>query len=167
MSGYPRASSQSDSECDFEESQDFVPCSQSTPVAGFHQRIHGLHGILPSLYSNLNANYNKTKISPENGKHQATSSCLKNVKTPSQESQSPVISSLTQPAIFDHCPTAECLESDMDEWVPPTTRKEFLSNILGFKVMCLRKRLAIHSPDQKELPRKKLMKVAHKTNMLN
>ncbi|XP_028729302.2 DNA damage-induced apoptosis suppressor protein [Peromyscus leucopus] len=167
MSGYPRASSQSDSECDFEESQDFVPCSQSTPVAGFHQRIHGLHGILPSLYSNLKANYNKTKISPENGKRQATSSCLKNVKTPSQKSQSPVISSLTQPAIFNHCPTAEYLESDMDEWVPPTTRKEFLSDILGFKVMCLRKRLAIHSPDQKELPRKKLMKVAHKTNMLN
>lgn len=27
----------SDSESDFEDSQDFVPCLQSTPVAGFHQ----------------------------------------------------------------------------------------------------------------------------------
>ncbi|KAL6081666.1 hypothetical protein STEG23_005573 [Scotinomys teguina] len=165
VSKYPRASSQSDSECDFEESQDFVPCSQSTPVAGFHQRIHGLRGILPSLYSNLNANYKKTKISPENDKHQAASTCPKNVKTPRQKSQSPVTSSLTQP---ETQPTAECLESDVDEWVPPTTRKVFLSDILGFEVMCLRKRLAVHySPDQKELPRKKLIKVAHETNMLN
>ncbi|KAL1774605.1 DNA damage-induced apoptosis suppressor protein [Sigmodon hispidus] len=161
-----RQSSQSDSECDFEESQDFVPCSQSTPIAGFHQRIHHLRGtfkILPSLYSNLNANCRKTKLSPENGTCQTTSACPKNVKTPSQKSKSPVISSLTQPEIFNHCST-ECLESDVDEWVPPTTKKVFHSDILGFKVMCLRKRLAVHySPDQKELPRKKLIK----TNMFN
>lgn len=164
----PRASSQSDSESDFSESQDFVPCSQSTPVAGFHQRIHGLRGtfkILPSLYSNLNANYKKTKISPENDKCQATSTFPKNVKIPSQKSKSPVVSGLTQPEI-NHCPTAEGLESDVDEWVPPTTQKVFLSDTLGFKTMCLRKCLAVHySPDQKELPRKKLIKVAHKTNM--
>ncbi|KAM7330526.1 hypothetical protein ACRRTK_009715 [Alexandromys fortis] len=158
----PRASSQSDSESDFSESQDFVPCSQSTPVAGFHQRIHGLRGtfrILPSLYSNLNANYKKTKISPENDKQQATSTFPKNVKTPSQKSKSPVVSGLTQPEI-NHCPT-EGPESDVDEWVPPTTQKVFLSDTLGFKAMCLRKCLA----DQKELPRKKLIKVAHKTSM--
>ncbi|ERE79439.1 nitric oxide-inducible protein [Cricetulus griseus] len=47
--------------------------------------------ILPSLYSNLNANYKNTKLSPENGKHQATSTCPKNVKTPSQKSRSPDI----------------------------------------------------------------------------
>lgn len=159
----PRASSQSDSESDFSESQDFVPCSQSTPVAGFHQRIHGLRGtfrILPSLYSNLNANYKKTKMSPENDKQQATSTFPKNVKTPSQKSKSPVVSGLTQPEI-NHCPTAEGPENDVDEWVPPTTQKVFLSDTLGFKAMCLRKCLA----DQKELPRKKLIKVAHKTSM--
>ncbi|CAO2613803.1 DNA damage-induced apoptosis suppressor protein [Lemmus lemmus] len=164
----PRAGSQSDSESDFSESQDFVPCSQSTPVAGFHQRIHGLHGafkILPSLYSNLNANYKKTKISPEIDKCQATSAFPKNVKTPSQKSKSPVASGLTQPEI-NHCPTAEGLESDVDEWVPPTTQKVFLSDTLGFKAICLRKCLAVrYSPDQKELPRKKLIKVAHKTSI--
>ncbi|XP_027263459.1 DNA damage-induced apoptosis suppressor protein [Cricetulus griseus] len=158
-SRYLRASSQSDSECDFEESQDFVPCSQSTPVAGFHQRIHGLHRpfkILPSLYSNLNANYKNTKLSPENGKHQATSTCPKNVKTPSQKSRSPDIPSLTKPEISNPCSTAECLESDVDEWFPPTTQKVFLSDILGFQVTRLRKCLAVYpSPDQKELPRKK------------
>lgn len=167
LSRCPRASSQSDSEFDFSESQDFVPCSQSTPVAGFHQRIHDLHGtfrILPSLYSNLNANYKKTKISPENDKCQATSTFPKSVKTPSQKSKSPVVSGLTQPEI-NHCPTAEGLESDVDEWVPPTTQKVFLSDTLGFKAMCLRKCLAVdYSPDQKELPRKKLIKVAHKTS---
>ncbi|XP_038169972.1 DNA damage-induced apoptosis suppressor protein [Arvicola amphibius] len=165
----PRASSQSDSESDFSESQDFVPCSQSTPVAGFHRRIHGLRGtfkILPSLYSNLNVNYKKTKISPENDKRQATPAFPKNVKTPSQKSKSLVVSGLTQPEIFSHCPTAECLESDVDEWVPPTTQKVFLSDTLGLKAMCLRKCLAVHySPDQKELPRKKLIKVTHKTNV--
>ncbi|CAH6792634.1 DNA damage-induced apoptosis suppressor protein [Phodopus roborovskii] len=170
-SRYLRASSQSDSECDFEESQDFVPCSQSTPVAGFHQRIHGLRGpfkMLPALYSNLNANYKKTKFSPENGNGQATSVCPKNVKTPSRKSKSPDISSLKKPEISNHCSTAECLESDMDEWIPPTTQKVFLSDILGFKVTCLRKCLTVHpSPYQKELPRKKSIKVAHKTNMFN
>ncbi|XP_040584375.1 DNA damage-induced apoptosis suppressor protein isoform X1 [Mesocricetus auratus] len=170
-SEYLRASSQSDSECDFEESQDFVPCSQSTPVAGFHQRIRSLHGpfkMFPSLYSNLNANYTKTKISPENGKRQATSTCPKNVKTPSQKSRSPDISSLTKPEISSPSSTAECLESDVDEWVPPTTQKVFLSDILGFRVACLRKCLAIHSsPDQKELPRKKPTKVTHKTDMFS
>ncbi|XP_031243249.1 DNA damage-induced apoptosis suppressor protein isoform X2 [Mastomys coucha] len=167
-SRYLRPGSQSDSECDFEESQDFVPCSQSTPVAGFHQRIHGLNGtskILPSLYSNLNANYKNTKISPLTGKYQATPTCPKNVRTSSQKLQSPVISSLMQPKIFSHCPVAESLENDVDDWVPPTTKKVFISDILGFRVTCLRKCLAVHySPDQKELPRKKLIKVTHKTN---
>ncbi|XP_021513743.1 DNA damage-induced apoptosis suppressor protein [Meriones unguiculatus] len=170
-STFSRARSQSDSECDFEESQDFVPCSQSTPVAGFHQRFQGLRGtfkMLPSLYSNLNANYKATKVSPENGKHQASPACPKNVKTPSQKSKRPVVSSLTQPETFNHCPTVECLENDVDDWIPPTTKKIFLSDILGFKVTGLRKCLAVHySPDQKELPRKKLIKVTHKTNMFN
>ncbi|XP_028626554.1 DNA damage-induced apoptosis suppressor protein [Grammomys surdaster] len=161
--------SQSDSECDFEESQDFIPCSQSTPVAGFHQRIHGLNcasKILPSLYSNLNANYKNTKMSPITGKYQATSTYPKNVKVSSQEPKSPVISSLTQPKIFNHCPAAESLENDVDEWVPPTTKKVFISDILGFRVTCLKTCLAVHySPDQKELPRKKLIKVTHKANI--
>ncbi|NP_001119766.1 DNA damage-induced apoptosis suppressor protein [Rattus norvegicus] len=154
-SEYQRPSSQSDSECDFEESQeDFVPCSQSTPVAGFHQRIHGLNGaskILPSFYSHLNANYKNTNISPLTGKCQATPTCPKNVKTSTQK--------------LNHCPAAECLENDMDEWVPPTTKKVFISDVCGLRVTCLRKCLAVHySPDQKELPRKKLIKVTHKTN---
>ncbi|XP_052014516.1 DNA damage-induced apoptosis suppressor protein [Apodemus sylvaticus] len=168
-SRYPRPRSQSDSECDFEESQDFVPCSQSTPVAGFHRRIYGLNGaskILPSLYSNLNVNYKNTNISPLTGKYQATPTCPKNVKTFSQKPKSSLISSLTQPKVFNHCPAAESLENDVDEWVPPTTKKVVISDILGFRVMCLRKCLAVHySPDQKELPRKKIIKGTHKTNI--
>lgn len=168
-SRYSRPRSQSDSECDFEESQDFVPCSQSTPVAGFHQRIHGLNGaskILPSIYSNPNANYKNRKNSPLTGQYQATSACSKNVKAFRQKPESPFVSSLTQANVFNHCPAAESLENDVDEWVPPTTKKVFISDILGFRVMGLRKCLDLHySPDPKELPRKKLIKVTHKTNI--
>lgn len=165
-SRYPRTDSQSDSECDLEESQDFIPCSQSTPVAGFHQRrIHGLSRafkILPSFFSNLDADYKKSKISPENGKQQDTPA-RQNVKTPRR----PLRASSTQSEISNHYPTVECLESDVDEWVPPTTEKVFFSDMFGFKVMCLRKCLAAHhSPDQKELPRKRLVRVRHKADML-
>lgn len=168
-SRYSRPRSQSDSECDFEESQDFVPCSQSTPVAGFHQRIHGLNGaskILPSIYSNPNANYKNRKNSPLTGQYEATSACSKNVKAFRQKPESPFVSSLTQANVFNHCPAAESLGNDVDEWVPPTTKKVFISDILGFRVMGLRKCLDLHySPDPKELPRKKLIKVTHKTNI--
>ncbi|XP_046493528.1 DNA damage-induced apoptosis suppressor protein [Equus quagga] len=160
---------QSDSECDFEDSQDFVPCSQSTPVAGFHQtRILGIKGAfkkLPTFYSDLDANYKKTRVSSENDAQQATSSCPKNIRTPSQKSRSPIISGITQPEVFNNCPSAECLETDIDEWVPPTTKKVFLSDMLGFQAIGLRKcSAACNSPDQKELPRKKLKYVKQRTD---
>lgn len=148
---------QSDSEYDFEESQDFVPCSQSTPVAGFHQtRIHGMKGAfknLPAIYSDFDANYIKTRISSENYAQQAIPSCPKNRTTPSQKSRSPIISGIKQLEVFN-CPIRECLETDVDDWVPPTTRKV---GMFGFQAMGLRKCLtACNSPDQKEFPRKKL-----------
>uniref|UniRef100_A0A8C6RMV8 DNA damage-induced apoptosis suppressor protein n=1 Tax=Nannospalax galili TaxID=1026970 RepID=A0A8C6RMV8_NANGA len=162
-SEYPRISSQPDSECDLEESQGFVPCSQSTPIAGFHRRttqeLSGALKKLPSFSSNLDANYKKPKLSPESSK-QVTPTCT-NVKTPSQKSRIPFIPSITQPEISNHCPAAECLESDMNEWVPPTTQKVFFSDMLGFRVMCLS---VHHSPDQKELPRKRLIQVRHKAD---
>ncbi|XP_058401488.1 DNA damage-induced apoptosis suppressor protein [Diceros bicornis minor] len=173
VSLYPRTCSsprfQSDSECDFEDSQDFVPCSQSTPVAGFHQtRIQGMEGAfkkLPAFYSDLDANYKKTRISSENDAQQATPSCPKNIKTPSQKSRSPIISDITQPEVFNSCPIAECLETDVDEWVPPTTKKVFLSDMLGFQAIGLRKcRAACNSPDERELLRKKLKYVKRKTD---
>ncbi|KAG8514781.1 LOW QUALITY PROTEIN: DNA damage-induced apoptosis suppressor protein, partial [Galemys pyrenaicus] len=152
---------QSDSECDFEDSQDFVPCSQSTPVAGSHQtRIHGMKGAfkrLPAFYSALDAYYNTRTLS-ENNKQQTTSSCHKNIKTPRQKSRSPIISSIMQPVDFNNCLTPECLEIDTDEWVPPSTEKRFLSEILEMQdTRGLRKSLAAcNSPVSKELPRKKL-----------
>ncbi|EHB13742.1 Nitric oxide-inducible gene protein [Heterocephalus glaber] len=163
---YPRKCSplphlQSDLEYDLEDSQDFVPCSQSTPVSGFHHtRTHGIHGTfkkLPTFYANLNTNYKKTQVSPENNKQQATPSCPQNIKISSQKSRSPVISSITQPEIFNHCTVAECFETDAYEWVPPTTTKVFHSDMLELQVMGLKKCLAAHnSPGQKEVPRKKL-----------
>ncbi|XP_045364906.2 DNA damage-induced apoptosis suppressor protein [Camelus bactrianus] len=172
---YPRTRSssphfQSDLEYDFEDSQDFVPCSQSTPVARFHQtRIHdGMKGAFkkfPAFYSDLDVNYKKTRLSSENDTQQATPTCPKNIKTPSQKSRSPTISGMTQPAIFNSCPVAECPESDVDEWVPPTTQKVFLSEMHGFQAMGLRKfPAAYNSPDQKELPRKKRKYVKQRTN---
>ncbi|XP_058543615.1 DNA damage-induced apoptosis suppressor protein isoform X2 [Neofelis nebulosa] len=151
---------QSDAEYDFVDSQDFVPCSQSTPVAGFHQtRIHGMKGAfknLPDLYLDLDGNYKKRKISSENDAQQATPSCPNNVRTPSQKSRSPVISGIPQPEVFNNSPFAECLETE-DEWVPPTTKKVFPSEMLGFQALSLRKcSAACDSPDQKEPPRKKL-----------
>ncbi|XP_026939313.1 DNA damage-induced apoptosis suppressor protein [Sagmatias obliquidens] len=160
---------QSDSEYDFEDSQDFVPCSQSTPVIGFHQtRIHGMTGAfkkLPAFYLDLDANYKKTRISTVNDAQQTTPSCPKNIKTTSQKSRSPTISSITQPEISNNCPVAKYLETDVDEWVPPTTQKVFPSEMLGFQAMGLRKcPAAYNSPDQKELPRKKLKYVKQRTD---
>ncbi|KAM8922864.1 DNA damage-induced apoptosis suppressor protein [Lycaon pictus] len=151
---------QSDSEYDFGDSQDFVPCSQSTPVAGFHQtRIHEMKGTLKNLlafYTDLDASYKKRQISSENDAQQATPSCPNNVKTPSQKFRSPVKSGIIQPEVFNNSLIAECSESD-NEWIPPTTKKVFPSEILGFQVMGLRKcSAACDSPDEEELPRKKL-----------
>ncbi|XP_047372387.1 DNA damage-induced apoptosis suppressor protein [Sciurus carolinensis] len=156
---------QSDSECDLEDSQDFVPCSQSTPVTGFHQRIHGINEAfhkLPALYSDLDANHEKIRISPENDKQQAIPSCSKHMKTRSRKFRSPIISSITQSEMFNNCNIAECLETDIDEWVPPTPKNDSL----GFQVMGLRKCFTAHnSPDQKELPRKKLKLVKQRTDI--
>uniref|UniRef100_A0A8C5K4Q3 DNA damage-induced apoptosis suppressor protein n=1 Tax=Jaculus jaculus TaxID=51337 RepID=A0A8C5K4Q3_JACJA len=172
-SRYPRPYSplphnQLDSECDLEDSQDFIPCSQSTPVSNSHQRIFRLSGAfqkLPSFYSDLDTNYKKTKFCPGNDK-QATPTCPKNVNTPSQKCRNPVISSVTQLGVFNHCTTAECLETEGDEWVPPTPQKVFISDMPEFKFMGLRKCLvAHHSPDQKELPRKKMIQVRQKTDI--
>ncbi|XP_010629191.1 DNA damage-induced apoptosis suppressor protein isoform X2 [Fukomys damarensis] len=175
--GYPRTCSplaypQSDLEYDIEDSQDFVPCSQSTPVAGFHHtRTHGIHGTFKTLpvfyanYANLNANYKKTPISPENDKQQATPSCPQNIKIPSQKIRSPVMSNITQTEIFNHCTVAEGFETASYEWVPPTMTKVFRSDMLRFQVMGLRKYLAAHnSPGQKEVPRKKLKHIKQRTD---
>ncbi|KAM5319466.1 DNA damage-induced apoptosis suppressor protein isoform 2-T2 [Glossophaga mutica] len=156
----------SDSESDFEDNQDFVPCSQSTPVAGFHQtRVHGMKGDFKKLLafcSDIDANYKKTKISSENEVQQATPSYPKNIKTPSQKSRSPIIS---QPDVFKNCPVAECLESDIDECVPPTTKKVLLSDGFGFQAMGLRKcPPAYNFPSQNALPRKKLNHIKKRTN---
>ncbi|XP_066099627.1 DNA damage-induced apoptosis suppressor protein-like isoform X2 [Saccopteryx bilineata] len=154
----------SDSESEFEDSQDFVPCSQSTPVAGFHQiRIRGVKVAfkkLPAFHSDLGANYRKTRISSEKEVQQATPSYPKNIKTPSQKSRSPVVSDITQLEVFNNSPIAESLESDIDECVPPTTKKAFFSDMLGFQAMGLRKcPTACDSPNQNMLPKKKLKKV--------
>uniref|UniRef100_A0A8C6CWA0 DNA damage-induced apoptosis suppressor protein n=1 Tax=Moschus moschiferus TaxID=68415 RepID=A0A8C6CWA0_MOSMO len=152
---------QSDSEYDFEYSQDFVPCSQSTPVTGFHQsRIHGMKGAfqkLPAFYLDLDANYKKTRISSANDAQQATPNYSKNIKTPGQKSRSPTVSGITPPEVSNSHPVTECLETDADEWVPPTTQKVFPPEMLGFRAMGLKKcHAAYNSPDQNELPRKKL-----------
>ncbi|XP_037378943.1 DNA damage-induced apoptosis suppressor protein [Talpa occidentalis] len=159
---------QSDSEYDFEDSQDFIPCSQSTPVAGFHQtRIHGMNRPfkkLPAFKSYLDVNYNKTRTFSENNKQQATSSCHENIKTPRQKSRSPVLSNIIQPVDFNNCLTPECLETDADEWVPPSTEKRFLSEILELQARGLRKCLAAcNSPVSKQLPRKKLKYIKQRT----
>lgn len=159
----------SDSESDVESSQDFVPCSQSTPVAGFHQtRIHGVKGAfkkLPTFYVDLDTNYKKTRISSENEAQQATPRSQKNIKTPSQKAKSPVIPGVTQPEVVNNCSVAECLASDIDEWVPPTTKKAFLPDMLRFQALGIRKSLAAcNSPDENTLPRKKLKHVKQRTN---
>ncbi|XP_049746391.1 DNA damage-induced apoptosis suppressor protein [Elephas maximus indicus] len=162
---YPRPCSspphfQSDSEYDFEDSQDFVPYSQSTPVATFHQtRIHGMIGAfekVPAFYSDLDANCKNTRISSEIDTQQATPNGPHNKKTHIQRAKSSVPSGVTQPVVSNHCPIAECLETDIDECIPPTTKKEFFLDNLQFQTMNVRKRLAAcYSPDQKELLRKK------------
>ncbi|XP_012580538.1 PREDICTED: DNA damage-induced apoptosis suppressor protein isoform X2 [Condylura cristata] len=158
---------QSDSECDFEDSQDFVPCSQSTPIAGFHQtRIHGIKRAfkkLPALYSSTHTNYSKTRTFSDS-KQQAISNYPENIKTPRQKSMSPIISSIRQPVDVNSCLTCGCLETDTDEWVPPSTEKRFLSEILELQTRGLRRCLAAcNSPVSKELPRKKLKYTKERT----
>uniref|UniRef100_H0XKE5 DNA damage-induced apoptosis suppressor protein n=1 Tax=Otolemur garnettii TaxID=30611 RepID=H0XKE5_OTOGA len=160
---------QSDSEYNFEDSQDFVPCSQSTPITGFHQtRIYGINGPLkklPTFYTDFNVNYEKTRISPECDKQLAIPSCPKSTKPPRQQSRSPITSGIAEPEVCNHSPVAECIETSIDEWIPPTTQKVFLSDVPGFPVMAVRKYFATHiSPDQKELPRKKLKPVRRRTD---
>ncbi|CAK6448935.1 unnamed protein product [Pipistrellus nathusii] len=159
----------SDSESDVESSQDFVPCSQSTPVAGFHQtRIHGVKGAfkkLPAFYVDLDTNYKKEGISSENVAQQATPRSQKNIKIPSQKAKSPVIPGVTQPEVVNNCSFAECLESDIDEWVPPTSKKAFRPDRLGFQALGVRKCLpAYNSPDENTLPRKKLKHIKQRTS---
>ncbi|XP_023572453.1 DNA damage-induced apoptosis suppressor protein isoform X2 [Octodon degus] len=167
---YPRTCSplhhlQSDLECDLEDSQNFVPCSQSTPVTGLgHTRTRRMYGFIKKLPT-LSANYNKTQISPENGIQQAIPSCLQNIKIHSKKSRSPVVPALTQAETFMHCTVAECVENDAYECVPPTTTKGFCSDALGFQVLGFRKRLTAHnSPEQREVPRKKLKHVKQRTD---
>ncbi|XP_012869356.1 PREDICTED: DNA damage-induced apoptosis suppressor protein [Dipodomys ordii] len=174
-SRYPRTCSpppqfHSDSEYDFEDSQDFVPCSQSTPVTGFHRtRIHGINGTfrnLTAFYCDCDANDKKIQVPSENDKQQIIPSCPKNFKTPTQKSRSHITSRITPPEVFNHSPIAECLKTDSDEWVPPTTQKVFISDMLGFQVMALRKCLdANNCSNQKELPRKKQKQVKQRTSV--
>ncbi|XP_007944473.1 DNA damage-induced apoptosis suppressor protein [Orycteropus afer afer] len=157
---------QSDSAYDFEE---FVPFSQSTPVARFHQtRIHGIKGTfekLPAFYSYLDVNYKKTRISSQINTQQGTPDGPQNKKIHIQRSKSPIISAVTQQGTLNHSPIAECLETDSDEWVPPTTKKEFLSDNLQFQTTSLRKCLAAcNSLDQEEILRKKPKHVKHRTD---
>ncbi|XP_048216835.1 DNA damage-induced apoptosis suppressor protein [Perognathus longimembris pacificus] len=161
---------QSDSDNDVEDSQDFVPCSQSTPVAGFHRtRIHGINGTfrnLTAFYCNFDANYKKIKVPPENDKQQIIPGCPKKFKTPTQKSRSHIMSGITPPEDFSHSPVPEYLETDSGEWVPPTTQKALLSDMLGFQDVALRRcRHANNPSDQNELPRKKWKHVKQRAEM--
>ncbi|XP_055972153.1 DNA damage-induced apoptosis suppressor protein [Sorex fumeus] len=152
----------SDSEYEFEDSQDFVPCSQSTPLAGFHRtRIQGMKGtskILPNFFTGLDTNYRKTNISSQNYMQQAIPSCPEAILTLKQKSES----SLTQPEVSNNCPITGCLETDIDECVPPSTKKVFPSEMFGFQVLGKRCLTSCHS-NQKELPMKKLKYVKQRT----
>ncbi|XP_053417347.1 DNA damage-induced apoptosis suppressor protein isoform X1 [Nycticebus coucang] len=158
----------SHSECSFEDSQDFVPCSQSTPITGFHQtRIHGINRAfkkLPTFDIDFDVNYEKTRISPECDKQQPIPSCQKNIKAPGQQSRSRIMFGIAESEVFNHSPVAECIETGIDEWIPPTTQKVFLSDVHGFQITAVRKYFAtLISPDQKELPRKKSKCVRQRT----
>ncbi|KAM6158542.1 DNA damage-induced apoptosis suppressor protein [Rhynchocyon petersi] len=142
---------QSDPDFDFEDSQDFVPYSQSTPVARFSTRIDGVKRafeMLPAFHSDL-----ETRISSKTDTQQVTSNGHKS----ETRSPNPILCGVTQSVIFEHCHNAEYLGTDIDEWVPPTTKKELPSCNLRLQKTGLRKCLIAHeSPDPKWLPRKKL-----------
>lgn len=119
--------------------------------------MKGAFQKLPAFYLDLDANYKKTRISSAKDAQQATPVCPKNIKTPGQKSRSPTVSGITPPEVSNNHPVTECLETDADEWVPPTTQKVFPSDMLGFRATGLKKcHAAYNSPDQNELPRKKL-----------
>ncbi|XP_075402477.1 DNA damage-induced apoptosis suppressor protein [Tenrec ecaudatus] len=183
----------SDSEYEFEDSQDFVPYSQSTPISRVHQtRIHEVKRAferLPAFYSDMDANYKKRRISSEIDTQPGTPNGPKNKNTKLQISQTPVGQGTTLVCLHDSpavagCfepgdsdwvpPTARkeflsdklrfCFEPGHSDWVPPTTRKEFLSDKLRFQSVSLRKGLTTCiSPYQKELPRKRLKPVQQRT----
>ncbi|XP_049636513.1 LOW QUALITY PROTEIN: DNA damage-induced apoptosis suppressor protein [Suncus etruscus] len=145
----------SESDCDFEDSQDFVPCSQSTPLAGFHQtRIHGMKKttkMLPDFYMGCDTNYRKTSISPENYIQHTPPCCSKSILSPKQKSKG----SLIQPEIFNNNSTTGCLAIDLSEYIPPSTQKAFSSEMFGCQTLGKRCFTPLNS-DQKELPKKKV-----------
>lgn len=144
----------SESDYDFEDSQDFVPCSQSTPLAGFHQtRIHGMKKttkMLPDFYMGCDTNYRKTSISSENYMKYTAPCCPKSILSPEQKSKG----SLRQPEVFNNSSTAGCLAIDLDECIPPT-QKAFSSEMFGCQTLGKRCFTPLNS-DQKELPKKKV-----------
>ncbi|XP_004709001.1 DNA damage-induced apoptosis suppressor protein [Echinops telfairi] len=186
----------SDSDFELEASQDFVPFSQSTPISRVHQtRIHEVKRAferLPAFYSDIDANYKKRRISSEIDTQPGTQNGPKHENAAKlQRSQTPVRYGVTPPVCLDDGPLVAgcfepadsdwvppttkkgflsdklrfCFEPDDNDWVPPTTKKGFLSDKLRFQSASLRKGLATcNSPYQEELTRKELKPVPQRTD---
>ncbi|XP_007490947.2 DNA damage-induced apoptosis suppressor protein [Monodelphis domestica] len=122
---------QSDSDYDLGDNQEFVPYSQSTPIAPLHHRLR-VHKMKESFKKDpkLYISYKESTISFEDGLQQPTPNCLKNEKTTSPRSRNTSIANDSQQMLISSSPTIKFLETNFDDWVYHTTKKIFFSPVL-------------------------------------
>ncbi|XP_068927054.1 DNA damage-induced apoptosis suppressor protein isoform X2 [Petaurus breviceps papuanus] len=126
---------QSDSDYSLGDSQEFVPYSQSTPIAPLHRRLR-VHRMkesyqkYPRLCNNLHSDYKKSAMTFEEGLQPPTPNCLKNENTASLRSRNTSVANDSQQMLIINSPTIRFFETNFDDWLLPTTKKAFLSPVL-------------------------------------
>ncbi|XP_043852498.1 DNA damage-induced apoptosis suppressor protein [Dromiciops gliroides] len=109
---------QSDSDYDLGDSQEFVPYSQSTPIAPLPRRlsVHRMKDSFqkyPRFYTSLHPNY-KTMMTFEDGIQQPTPDCLKNENTTSLRSRNTSVADDSQQMFSSSSPTLKFFETNFD-----------------------------------------------------
>ncbi|XP_074073103.1 DNA damage-induced apoptosis suppressor protein [Macrotis lagotis] len=123
-----------DSDCDLGGSQEFVPSSQSTPIAPLYHRLrmHRMKESLqkyPRLHTNMYSNYKKSVLTFDNGIQQSTPNCLKNENIARLRSRNTSLADDSQQMLISSSPI-KFFETNLDDWVLPTSNKAFPSPVL-------------------------------------
>ncbi|XP_074160667.1 DNA damage-induced apoptosis suppressor protein [Sminthopsis crassicaudata] len=125
---------QSDSEYDLGGSQEFVPYSQSTPIAPIPHRLR-VHRIkksfqkYPRLYTNLKSKYKKSAMTFEDDIQQSTPNFLKSENSAGLKSRNTSIADDSEQILISSNPI-KFFEINSDDWMLPTTKKACPSPVL-------------------------------------
>ncbi|XP_072466815.1 DNA damage-induced apoptosis suppressor protein isoform X2 [Notamacropus eugenii] len=167
---------QLDSDYNLGDSQEFVPYSQSTPIAPLHCRLR-VHRVKesyqkhPRLSTNLYSSYKKSAMTFEDGRQQPTPNCLKSENTASLRSRNTFIADDSQQMLINRSPTIEFFGTNFDDWVLSATKKAFpspilpASEMLGLSFRVPGKWPAVCStPNQAEGPKNKKRQMEQRTD---